>query len=136
MKLSVDVRNDVYNWFRVLDSIPSFGNLNDQFRTCFWPKVKNLTSTIPSVNPIGHFWLRTLFPTIFMQKIREVTHVSKILVNFNNCHFEVIHFNLFPIENFNPKNVLCIFNLKMFFVFSFLPFMRKFTYFPLGFLNT
>ena len=79
MKLSVDVRNEVYNWFRVLlvlDSLYSFDNLNDQFRACFWPKVKNLTCTIPSVNPIGHFWLGTLFSTIFMQKIRGVTLVS------------------------------------------------------------
>ena len=104
MKLSVDVRNEVYNWFRVLlvlDSLYSFDNLNNQFRACFWPKVKNLTCTIPSVNPIGHLWLGTLFSTIFMQKIREVTRVSK-----NFCEFPSV------------------------------PYLRKFNYYPLGFLNT
>ncbi len=49
IKLSVDIRNDVFNWFRVLlvlDSFRSFGYLKDEFRACFSPKVKNLTCSI------------------------------------------------------------------------------------------
>ena len=67
IKLSVEVRNEVYNWFRVflvLDSFCYFGNLNGQFRACFWPKVKNLTCTIESHWSIS-FCLETLFSTLF-----------------------------------------------------------------------
>ena len=90
IKLSVEVRNDVYNGFRVFlekKLFYFFGNLSNQFRACFGQNVKNLTCTIRSVNPIGHFSFVLMSYTIFMQKIREVTHVSRNLSEFQKLSF-------------------------------------------------
>jgi hypothetical protein len=79
IKLSVEVRNDVYNGIRVFlekKLFYFFGNLNDHFRACFGPSVKNLICTIRSVNPIGHFSCGTLFPTIFTNFLR----ISKTVI--------------------------------------------------------
>ncbi len=58
IKLSVEVRNDVYK--RVFVVLDSSINFNDQFREFFWPKVKNLTCTIPSVNPNWSFLIENI----------------------------------------------------------------------------
>jgi hypothetical protein len=90
IKLSVEVRNDVCNGIRVFlekKLFYFFGNLNDHFRARFGPIVKNLTCTKRSVNPIGHFSFETLFPTIFMQKIRGLTHVSRNFYEFQKLSF-------------------------------------------------
>jgi hypothetical protein len=86
----VEVRNDVYNGFPVFlgkNLFYFFGNLNDHFRACLGPNVKNLTCTIRSVNPIGQFSFETLFSSIFMQKIRGLTHVSRNFYEFQKLSF-------------------------------------------------
>jgi hypothetical protein len=91
IKLSVKVRIDFYNGFRVFlekKFFYSFGNLNDHFRACFRPNVKNRTDTLRPSYHIGHFSYVSMTSTIFLQKIREVTHFQiKIYTNFKNCHF-------------------------------------------------
>ncbi len=102
MKQSVEVRNDVYNWYRVISS-RSFGLLNDQFRACFLPKVQNLTCTLRPINPIDHFWLETLFSTIFMQKIREVTRVPKNFSELPSKRVTSLIFCMNIVENNVPN---------------------------------
>ena len=57
------------------------------FRACFGPTVKNLTCAIQSVIPIGHFSFILFLSTIFMQKIRGLTHVSKNFSEFQKWSF-------------------------------------------------
>ena len=64
-----------------------FGNLNDHFRACFGPTVKNLTCAIRSGIPIGNFSFISFLFTIIMQKIRGLTHVSKNFSEFQKWSF-------------------------------------------------
>jgi len=92
MKPSVDVRNDVYNWFRVLfllDSIPSFGNPNDQFHV-FDQKSKTSLARYHPLFRLGIFDLEHCSLQYTYKKSEAYLLFQKILVNFSNCHFEVI----------------------------------------------
>jgi hypothetical protein len=116
IKLNVEVRNDVYNGFRVFLEKKLFyfiGNLNGHFRACFGPNVKNLTCTIRSVNPIGHFACGTLFSTIFMQKIREVTQVSRNFSEFQKLLFSPYWAKIhqFPFKSSQYPHVRILFKI-------------------------
>jgi hypothetical protein len=72
LKHRLKVRNDVYNRFRgFLEKIFLL------FRACLRPKVKNLICMIyDPLIPLVIFSFGTLFSTVFMQKIRELTIFS------------------------------------------------------------
>ena len=116
IKLSVEVRNDAYNGIRVFlekKLFYFFSNLNDHFRACFGPIVKNLTCTIRSVNPIGHFSCGPLFLPRFMQKIRGLTHVSR-----NFYEFQILSFlpywakiHQFPFRSSHHPHVQILFKI-------------------------
>jgi hypothetical protein len=108
IKLSVEVRNDVYNGFGVFlekKLFYFFGNLNDHFRACFGPNVKNGTDTVRTSYHIGNFSFISMPSTIFMQKIRGVTHVSRNFYEFQKLSFlpywaKIHHFPLGARSNF------------------------------------